>query len=152
MAYTTVEGRQELLDRLADAIDWIGVALAAFGEAYEQLDDDTADRLEEALFSPVQGAYGRARRTHAGFAERSGLSPTAFEPQSPGSAHGGARGFIDHGAEAIRSADMNLADLQDSMLPVEIGDVEVRAGLTATREALAELPGRARELLRTLGR
>ena len=45
-----------------------------------------------------------------------------------------------------------LATLQDSMLPVEVGDPELRAGLSAVRESIGPLPGRARELLRTLGR
>jgi len=58
MAYTTVEGRQELLETLAEAIDEIGFALASLGAAYEQLDEPTADRLEEELFGPVQVAYG----------------------------------------------------------------------------------------------
>ena len=53
MAYSTLEGRQELLDGLAGAIDDIGFALAALGAAYEQLDEPTADRLEEQLFGPV---------------------------------------------------------------------------------------------------
>ena len=38
MAYVSAEARQELLDTIADAIDELGVALAALGEAYEQLE------------------------------------------------------------------------------------------------------------------
>ena len=38
MAYDTAEARQELLDDVAAATDRLGVALAALGEAYEQLD------------------------------------------------------------------------------------------------------------------
>jgi hypothetical protein len=72
MAYVTAEARQELLDAIADATDEIGLALAILGTAYEQLDDHSADTLEEQLFRPVQSAYGRAKRTHAGFAERYG--------------------------------------------------------------------------------
>ena len=45
-----------------------------------------------------------------------------------------------------------LADLQDSMRPVEVGDAELRAGLAEVRALLAPLPDRAREILRTLGR
>jgi len=85
MAYTTVEGRQELLDALAGAIDQIGLALASLGAAYEQLDESTADRLEEELFGPVQVAYGRAKRTHAGFAGRHGLTSRTFEAHPPAS-------------------------------------------------------------------
>jgi hypothetical protein len=63
-----------------------------------------------------------------------------------------ARTAIDSAADALRGADETLATLQDSMLPVEIGDPEVRAGLSRVRELIAPLPGRGRELLRTLGR
>jgi hypothetical protein len=38
------------------------------------------------------------------------------------------------------------------MLPVEVGDPELRAGLAEVRELLGGLRARARELVRTLGR
>jgi hypothetical protein len=153
MAYTNEEGRQELLDDLADATDRIGAALAALGEAYEQLDEHTADRLEEGLFRPVQAAYGRGRRTHVAFSERYGFPVRSFGPGEPGArASGGARGFVDAAVDALRLADDELATLQDSMLPVEVGDAEVRAGIAEVRELIGPLPGRARELVRTLGR
>jgi len=152
MAYTTVEGRQELLDALAGAIDQIGLALASLGAAYEQLDESTADRLEEELFGPVQIAYGRAKRTHAGFASRHGLRSRTFEAPSPGLASTGSKGFIESAANAASAADSALAALQDSLLPVEVGDAELRAGLMEVRELLGGVRGRARELVRTLGR
>ena len=65
MSYTSAEARQELLDGFAVAIERIGLALAALGAAYEQLDEYNADRLEAQLFGPVQLAYGRAKSTHA---------------------------------------------------------------------------------------
>ena len=151
MAYTNAEGRQELLDELAGATDALALALAALGEAYEQLDEQAGDRLEESLFRPVQHAYGRAKRTHAEFGGRHGVPERAFAPGTATHASG-ARGHIDHAVEAIRRADDLLAELQDSMLPVEIGDAEVRAGLSEIREEISALPGRARELVRTLGR
>ena len=64
----------------------------------------------------------------------------------------GAPGFIDQAVGAVSEADTALAELQDSMLPVEAGDPELRAGLTEVRERVRGLPGKARELLRTLGR
>ena len=79
MSYTNAEARQDLLDAVAEAIDELAVALAALGAAYEQLDEHHADELEAQLFRPVQVAYGRAKRTHTGFAERSGLP---VRPQS----------------------------------------------------------------------
>ena len=60
MSYTTVEARQQLLDALGEAIDDLARALTSLAAAYEQLDDQQADRLEEQLFRPVQRAYGRA--------------------------------------------------------------------------------------------
>jgi hypothetical protein len=152
MAYVAREARVELLEDVAAAIDRLAVALAALGAAYEQLDDQSADRLEDALFRPVQTAYGRARRTHSGFAERHGLPGRAFEPAIAGGPSHGVREQIDRAVEAITEADEQVVDLQDSMRPVEVGDAELRAGLASVREALAPLPDRARELTRTLGR
>jgi hypothetical protein len=152
VAYRASDARQHLLDTVAEATEEIGFALASLGEAYEQLDEYTADRLEEALFRPVQLAYGRARRAHTAFAGRHGLPERAFEPPSAGVASTGARGFMDAAVDALRRADDTLATLQDSMLPVEVGDAELRAGLADVRALIGELPGRARELVRTLGR
>ena len=152
MAYGTQEGRQDVLDRLAEAADQLGVALAALGGAFELLDDRNAERLEEELFRPVQSAYGRAKRTHGGFAARHGLPARSFPAASPGPPSQGARGHLDRALDAVRGADETLAELQDSMLPVEVGDPELRAGLVDVREHVAALQGRGRELIRTLGR
>jgi hypothetical protein len=38
------------------------------------------------------------------------------------------------------------------MLPVEVGDPQLRAGLAAVRELIGGLRAQARELVRTLGR
>jgi hypothetical protein len=152
MAYDTKQARQDLLDGIADAIEAIGTALAALGGAYEQLDEHTADRLEEELFRPVQVAYGRARRAHAGFADRYGLPGRDFSPPEPGHPSQGVRGYLETAVAAVDDADATLAELQDSMLPVEVGDPELRAGLADVRELVGHLRARARELVRTLGR
>ena len=152
MAYTTSEARQELLDSVAQAANELAFASACLTEAYEQLDEHSGDRLEEECFRPVQMAYGRAKRTHAEFAARHRLEAAAFEPQATGLASQGAAAFVRHAVEAVGAADRKLAALQDSMLPVEAGDEELRAGLKAVREPLADLPRTARELLRGLGR
>ena len=152
MTYRADDARRDLLDRIAEATDELGVALAALGAAYEQLDTNTADRLEEELFRPAQLAYGRGRRVHAGFAERHGLPGRTFEPASAGLPSQGVRGFLERAGEAIDDADDILAHLQDSMMPVEVGDAELRAGLAAVRELIAQLQARAPVLLRTLGR
>ena len=152
MAYIAGEARRELLETIAAATDELGVALAALGAAYEQLDDQSADRLEETLFRPVQVAYGRAKRTHAGFAERHGLPGRDFEPATAGLPSQGVKGVLDRALEAVGVADHMLAELQDSMRPVEVGDPELRAGLAEVRELVGGVSGQGREFLRTFGR
>jgi hypothetical protein len=152
MAYTTAEARGQLLDIIAEAADAIGIALAEVGEAYERLDEPTAETLERELFRPLQLAYGRAKRTHAAFADRHGLIGRTFEPATPGAPSSGVKGFLDHAVECAVEADRLLVALQDSMLPVEVGDAELRAGIEEVRMQLAGLPGRAQRLVRTFGR
>ena len=152
MSYVAGEARQELLDTLGEAIDEIAAAIAALGEAYEQLGTVPADRLEEELFQPVQAAYGRAKRTHTGFAQRHGLPERAFAPANQGLPSTGVRGFLDSAVDSVAEADAMLADLQDSMMPVEVGDPELRAGLAEVRELLGGVRAHAREFVRTLGR
>ena len=152
MAYSAGEARQQLLDEMAVAADQLALAVAALGEAYEELDEQTADRLEQELFRPAQHAYGRLQRTHAEFAERYALPSRAFEPSSGGLHSADPRVYVDRAVEAIERADQVLAELQDSMRPVEVGDRELREGLSAVREAIAQLPARARRLMRAQGR
>ena len=152
MSYTTAEGREQVLSDLAVAIEQIADALATLGEAYEQLDERAGDVLEEKLFRPVQSAYARARRTHSEFAARSGLRARTFEPHSAGPAGQTVHSLIERAVDAVGDADQSIADLQDSMLPVEVGDPELRAGLSAVRETLSGVSLRARDLTRTVGR
>jgi hypothetical protein len=152
MAYTTADARQQLLDELADAADELSSALASLGEAYELVDEQTADRLEADLFRPVQAAYGRAQRTHTEFADRHELPNHVFMPATPGAPSHGVKGFLDSAVEEVSRADTTLATLQDSMLPVEVGDPELRAGLEDVRRLIGEVRGRSHELVRTLGR
>jgi hypothetical protein len=152
MAYSAGEAREQLLDEVAAATDQLALAVAALGEAYEELDEQTADRLEEDLFRPVQHAYGRLRRTHSEFAERFRLPIRTFERSSGGIHSGDPRVYVSRATEAIERADQILAELQDSMRPVEVGDRELRAGLSETRAAIAELPARAQRLMRAQGR
>ena len=152
VAYVAEEARQEMLDTLGEAIDEIAAALAALSEAYEQLGTLPADRLEEQLFRPVQAAYGRAKRTHVGFAQRQALPGRRFTPANPGLPSTGIRGFVDSAVVSVAEADAVLAELQDSMMPVEVGDAELRAGLADVRELLGDVRARAREFVRTLGR
>jgi hypothetical protein len=152
MAYITSEARQELLDTVAEATDELGIALSALGEAYEQLDEAGADRLEEQLFRPVQHAYGRAQRTHTGFATRHGLPTRTFVAGSRGMPSGGVKGFLDVAVDAVEQAEAILVELQDSMSPVEVGDAELRAGLADVRADLADLTARADHFVSRFGR
>jgi hypothetical protein len=152
VAYDSGQARVELLDDLAVATDALGRAMAALGEAYEQLDERTADTLEEQLFGPVQRAYGRAQRTHAGFAERHGLPTRTFAPGAGGPPSRGVRGFVEDASAAATEADARIAELQDSMRPVEVGDAELRAGLSEVRRIITDVPAHARAFVRLLGR
>lgn len=152
MAYTNAEAREHLLDTVAGAAEAIGFALMCLGEAYELLDESSGERLEQELFRPVQAAYGRLKRTHAEFAARHSLQGRTFAPATVGAPSHGVKGFLDNAMEAIGKADGELASLQDSMLPVEVGDAQLRAGLEEVRKVLGELRGRARGFVRTLGR
>ena len=152
MSYDSADVRQELLDAVAQTIDEIAKAVAALGGAYELLDETTGDRLEAELFRPIQLAYGRAQRTYTGFAERFGLQTRAFVPAAEGAPSHGVQGFIELAVEAVDEADANLVTLQDSMMPVEVGDEELRAGLAEVRRLLGDLRGRAAAFTRSAGR
>ncbi len=152
MSYTTAEGRERILRDLAEATAQIELALGYLSDAYELVDVNVADRLEEQLFAPVQAALARAKRTHAEFARRAGMSGSGREAPGGGHRPHTARDLLEAAAEAIEQADQWIAELQDSMLPVEVGDPELRAGLAETRTVIAPLPARATEFVRTLGR
>lgn len=152
MSYSTSDGRQQVLDDLAQAVDEIAYALASLGAAYEELDEPTGDRLEEELFGPVQRALGRAKRAHAEFATRAGLPGREFEQPSPGPPSTRAKGFIANAVDAISSANGMLATIQDSDVTMEVGDQELRTALTDLRGVIDPLPSRARELVRGVGR
>ena len=152
MAYVDTEARQNLLDEVASAIDELAIALAALGDAYEQLDERSADTLEEQLFRPVQSAYGVAKRTHAAFAARHGLPGRSFAAASSRAASHGVKGFLEAAVDAVEQTDNLLAELQDSLLPVEVGDQELRAGLAEVRRALGEVTPRAAHFVSRFGR
>ena len=152
MTYSTAEARQQLLDELAAAVDALAVALAAVGAAYDQLDEHGADTLEESVFRPIQLAYGRAQRVHSGFAERRQL-PTRIFPAAPEPrASHGVSGLLNSAVDAVEEAEAVLTELQDSMLPVEVGDAELRSGLASVRETLSDVSRATRNFLRRYGR
>jgi hypothetical protein len=63
-----------------------------------------------------------------------------------------AKGIIARAAASVERADATLATLQDSMLPVEVGDPPLRAGLEQVRVLLGAIARQTREITRTLGR
>jgi hypothetical protein len=146
MSYTVAQARQQVLDVLAVAADELDSALALLAEAYEHLDEHAADVLEAELFRPMQLAYGRTKRTYGEFAARSELSSRAFESASPVAPGSGAKELIEAAVDVAGKADAALVELQDSMLPVEVGDVELRADISAVRELIGGLRGRVRAL------
>ncbi|MBV8955471.1 MAG: hypothetical protein JO153_04400 [Solirubrobacterales bacterium] len=152
MSYTTAQARERILRELGLAASQIGLALDYLSEAYEQVDANLADQLEETLFAPVQAAYARARRTATEFVSRHALAERDGSlPAAPSRPHGPAA-LIEAASHAVERADQWIGELQDSMLPVEVGDEALRAGLADTRSLLSALPTRARELVRILGR
>lgn len=155
MAITQREARERILEELGVAVDRAALAVACLGEGFELLSVTSADRLEAELYRPVQKAFGRGKRTHLQFAERCGLATREFEPPEPGRPTQGVqavKALVERAVVAAAEADRALAELQDSMLPIESGDAELRVGLGEVREHLSELPIAAREFLRTLGR
>ena len=117
------------------------------------LDDYNAERLEEELFRPRPDRPTGARSGPTA----SSPSATACRPHvrprpSAGLPSQGVKGFIDGAVTATVRADARLAQLQDSMRPVEVGDAELRAGLSEVRRLVADVPRRASELVRGLGR
>ena len=152
MSYSSQDAREQLIEDLGTAADQLGLALASLGEAYQELDETTGERLEDQLFRPVRSAYALARRTASGFAERHGLASPAFDAGSQPAYSADPRVHIQRALEAAERADHAIAEMQDSMLPVEVGDRELRDGLSQTRELISSVPGHARALLRMVGR
>jgi hypothetical protein len=152
MSFSSADGRTQVLEVMGAAADRLAVALGLLSGAYELLDERTAEQLEDDIFRPVQLAYGRLRRTHAEFAARSKLAGRDF-PQAPeGAPARGLQGLVEGAVGEVLAADGELATLQDSMLPVEVGDAELRAGLQDVRSRLAAVPGASRQMMRTFGR
>ena len=80
------------------------------------------------------------------------LSERKFEMPSPGVPSTGVRGFIEGALEAVEAADLELVALQDSEVAIQVGDAELRAGLSEIRRILDGLSQQARTFLRSFGR
>jgi hypothetical protein len=75
-----------------------------------------------------------------------------FQLRSPGLPSTGVKGFIDVAMDAVGQAESELVTLQDSLMPIEYGDPELRAGLAEVREAIDGFGLRARGFVRVFGR
>ncbi len=146
------DARQQLLNSVGQAADQLAQALALLTEAFEQLDDQQAERLEEALFRPVQRAYGRAKRSCAAYAERNAMAAPTLTAPTPPAPSLGVKGLIDNAVELVGEVENELVMLQDSLMLVELGDADLRAGLAEVRQALAGVFDDARAFVRTFGR
>jgi hypothetical protein len=152
LSFTTAEARDRIIGDLEAAEEELASGVAALGEAFELLATGSADRLEDELFRPVQKAYARTKRTRTGFAQRVARQTDEPEPKPLGPPSQGAKGFVQQAAGAVMQADLILSELQDSMMPVEGGDAELRASLSEIRELLSPVRVSAGAFLRTLGR
>lgn len=152
MAVTMDQARGQIVAELGGAIVQIGFSVACLGAAYELLDEINADRLEAELFRPAQRALGRAKRANSRFATDHGLSAPDGEIPEPVGVSEGVKSLVERSVTAAAGGSRRIAELQDSMLPIEAGDPELRAALAEVRELVDGLAGPAREFLRTLGR
>ena len=64
----------------------------------------------------------------------------------------GVKGFVQSAVDAVERAEFELVALQESSIAIEVGDVELRAGLSEVRRQLAALSQHAREFVRSFGR
>ncbi len=138
--------------RLGEAVEYLGEGIGSLGDAYEALDDQTADTLEEKLFGPMQRGYGRAKKAYTDFSGRHGLEGRTFDAPASPVISGKAADLIAAIAGSAEAADYALTELQDDRAFLAVGDQELRAGVVSVREAIASVPREARQMLRTLGR
>ena len=100
----------------------------------------------------MQRAYGRAKRTYSEFARRYDLTAQDFVTPATGLPSTGVKGFVDEAVEALGRVESELVVLQDSLMPIEVGDPELRAGMSEVRRLIDGLSERARGFVRTFGR
>lgn len=151
MSYTSEEGRLQILEDTAGAVAQLALAIEQLGEAYDHLEEHAAERMEDSVFRPLQAAYGQLRRARTEFAARHNLTASEPPPGTTPAPHD-ARTALESAADSIEAADEIVSELQDSLLPVEVGDRELRTALSQVRTVLGPLPGACDQLIRTFGR
>ena len=103
---------------------------------------DAAERV--AFFRDVLEPFARSIRGGVTFVRMVDGENRPVEQQPAGVSPTGATGFIHQAVESISEADRTLTGLQDSMLPVEVGDAALRSGLVEVRDRYGDFPsGRA---------
>ena len=130
-------------DESSDAAGCLLGAIEALASAYETLDEHAADELESKLYGPASGAAENKRppSTLTEFAQRNEEFFTRRAAK-----HFAGEGMttraetVDAAVALVGEADTLIAELQDSLLPVEVGDAPLREGLAA-RRAIAPPPG-----------
>ena len=46
------------------------------------------------------------------------------------------KGFIEAAVEAVDRAEVQLVGIQDSLMPIEVGDADLRAGISEVRQLI----------------
>ena len=87
--------------------------------------------------SPTAARSGRTPSSRRGW----GCPAPDFVQPEPGHPSQGVRGFVDGAVSAATRADDRLGQLQDSMRPVDVGDAELRAGLSEVRRLVGRRAG-----------
>ena len=72
--------------------------------------------------------------------------------QSPEVRSTAVLGFIENAVGAVERADLELVALQESSIAIEVGDVNLRAGVAEVRQLIDGLSEAARSFLRSFGR
>ena len=152
MAYTNAQAREQLLAELAAAADEVGLALACLGEATSSSTRPPPSASRTSCSARSRRPTGRRSAPTPNSPAGTGLPEHEFEAARPQVREHDASAIMERAAAAVSRADLALATLQDSMLPVDVGDPPLRAGLEQVRMALADTSRRTREITRTLGR
>ena len=64
----------------------------------------------------------------------------------------GVKGFVQDAVDAVERAEHELVALQDSSIAIEVGDPDLRSGLSEVRRLIAGVSTQAHAFLRSFGR